>query len=507
MKRIRTNKTETQKSDLLLMEKAQSIQVLGETISRLNLSSRLGNNTYGGERDIYDALGYPKDLNFEDYYVRYKRQDIAKAVIDRPVGASWKGKLQVIENASAKKTKFEKSWVKLYKELGLKNVLMRADRLASIGRYGVILLGLNDVKNNEGFAKPVRKNGRLKLIYTKPLSEASAKVDSFETNQNNKRYGLPKYYNVSFDMSNKDSVSVTGASIKVHYSRILHITEDVLENEVYGTPRLEALYNRLIDLEKLVGGDAEMFWRGARPGYVGKVDPDYQMGTEERKDLKNQIEEFEHNLKRVLVNEGVDYHALAQQIADPSAHVDIQIQLISAVTGIPKRILTGSERGELSSAQDKQEYISYTTGRREEINEPYILNPFIERLLEYGILPAPKNGEYEVIWDKLFSLSDAEKIEVGKQRAISLREYSTNPAAQYLFPYDSMLVHLMGFDPVQIERIKKDREETYPQELTLEQIAELVNLGKRSNDSESKTTRSNEAEDRNKVGVNRRRTK
>lgn len=498
MKRIRKIEPINAKAETMaLVQRAQELQAFASTVSRLNLASKMG-TSYDGERDLYDALGYPTNIGFRDYYNKYKRQDIAKAVIDRPVAASWKGDIQVVDEVGAKKTKFEKSWAKLYKDVGMKNIFMRVDRLASIGRYGVLLLGLNDVKQENGFMNPVRKNKNLKLLYVKPLSEASAKVSEFETNQTNRRYGMPKYYTVTFDMENQGNVGANGSvgrSFVVHHSRIVHITEDILENEVYGTPKLEALYNRLIDLEKLVGGDAEMFWRGARPGYVGKVDPDYQMGTEERADLKAQIEEFEHNLKRVLVNEGVDYHSLAQQIADPSNHVDVQIQLISAVTGIPKRILTGSERGELSSAQDKQEYISFTTGRREEVNEPYIMRPFIDKLVEYGLVTPPKDGEYEVVWDKLFSLSDQEKIEVGKQRAISLREYSQNPVAQYLLPYKSFLDLLMGLDNLQIERIITERNEMGHKELTLEEIAKLISLGKRAGDSDTKTTRSNAEED------------
>ena len=194
-------------------------------------------------------------------------------------------------------------------------------------------------------------------------------------------------------------------------------------------------------------------------------------------------------MKRVFVNEGVEYKALAQQISDPTSHVDVQVQMISAVTGIPKRILVGSERGELSSAQDKQEWISYVTGRREEQNEPFILRPFIDKCVQLGIIPPPKKKLYEIVWDKLFQLSDKEKIEVGKQRAISLKEYSTNPAAQYLLPYDTFLFHLMGFDLLQIEGIKRELEESGRKELSLEQIAELVNAGKRGKDSDSKTTR------------------
>jgi hypothetical protein len=458
-------------------------------VNRAQLAGKFTGTTYGGSRNLYDALGYSGTVSFSDFLAKYIRQDIAKAIIDRPVKASWKGDLEVIENMELKRTPFEKAWAKLYYEMNLKSIFMRSDRLTGIGRYSVLLLGLNDVTKVSGYTQPARRKNGLKLLYIKPLSEVSAVIESFETNKKSKRYGKPKFYNINMTSNAQHIGGAITESFKVHHSRIIHITEDILESETYGTPRLEAVFNRLTDLDKLIGGDAEMFWRGARPGYVGKVDPDYQMGEEGRAAVKEQIEEFEHNLKRVLVNEGVEYKALAQQLSDPTPHVDVQIQMISAVTGIPKRILVGSERGELSSAQDKQEWISYVTGRREEQNEPFILRPFIDTLIKLNVLPAPKKNKYEVIWDKLFQLSDKEKIEVGKQRAIALREYSTNPAAQYLLPYDTFLFHLMGFDLLQIERIKKEREDSGMEELSLDQIAELVNKGKRGEYSDSKTTR------------------
>jgi hypothetical protein len=274
---------------------------------------------------------------------------------------------------------------------------------------------------------------------------------------------LPKLYTIN------TTDGVNSKTIVVHYSRIVHLVEDLGENEVFGTPRLQAVYNRLIDLEKIVGGDAEMFWRGARPGYTGEVDPDYQMSTEAYNDLQEQIQEFENNLRRVLINQGVKYNALAQQIADPLPHIDGQIQMISSVTGIPKRILIGSERGELSSAQDKQEWISYVTSRREEQNEPMILRPFIDQCIEIGVLPAPKSP-YTIVWDKLFSLSDAEKVEMGNKRAEAVKNYLMNPLSLELIPVDFFAKHFLALDKTQVEELmdkideEKLKEEAFSEE-------------------------------------------
>jgi hypothetical protein len=429
-----------------------SLQVFSELVGRAALASQVGKQTYGGNRDIYNALGYPNTENLDAtmYAERYRRQDMAKAIIDRPVRATWKGSLDVIETTSKKVTPFEKAWTDFSKEQKLKLLFPRCDRLTRMGRYSVLFFGMDDVKDSKGYTTEVAKGA--KLLYLKPLSEQSAKIDSLENDPKNPRFGKPKYYNITIkNESSTTDISKNLAEVKVHYSRVLHLIEDTLEDEVYGIPVLESVFNRLLDLEKLIGGDAEMFWRGARPGYTGTVAPEYEMSPAMRDALKEQIEEFEHNLKRVLVNEGVEYKALEQQIADPLNHVDVQVQMISAVTGIPKRILIGSERGELSSSQDKQEWVSYVTMRREEVIELTMLRPFIDKCIELNILPKPKN--YRIVWDKLFSLTDKERVELGKGRAVILKEYSANVTAQDMIPMDQFLQYFLGLDQNQVEEV------------------------------------------------------
>jgi len=447
----------------------KQLRVFSELMGRYKFFSQLGLDSYNGTRDIYQALGYPKDLTWDNYWGRYNRQDIAKAIIDRPVKASWKGEIDVIETIKEDLTPFEKVWQEIYERLKLKSVFMRADRLTGIGTYAVIFLGLDDVKSGDDLINPVVKGRNPKLLYVKPLSQEVAQIESFEENTASERYGLPLIYSITIQSGQKT------VNIRVHYSRIVHLTEDILQDEVYGIPRLQAVYNRLMDLEKLVGGDAEMFWRGARPGYTGEVREDYQMTPEMKLDLKNQIDEFENNLRRILINEGVTYEALKQQIADPSSHVDVQMQMISAVTGIPKRILTGSERGELSSAQDKLEWISYVTSRREEQNEPNILRPFIDKCIEIGVLPKPKEP-YIIRWDKLFSLSDKEKVDIGHVRSLIMKEFSMSSIEEYI-PLDVFLRHFTNFDEVQIEEIVDNRNRAIKEEEELTKDEDDILMG------------------------------
>jgi hypothetical protein len=418
-------------------------------VARSNLAGRLGMQ-YGGDRDLYQALGYKQNLNWLDYWNQYSRQDIAKAIIDRPVKATWQGQLELIESEDANKTPFEQAWNDLNKRLKLRSLLSRVDRLTGIGRYGVLLLGLDDVSNTEQFMNPVKAGDR-KLLYIKPFGEESAKIDSYESDPKNPRYGQPKLYSIQV----ADVASGSSSTVKVHYTRCIHVLDDHLESEVMGIPRLEAVFNRLQDLEKLVGGSAEMYWRGARPGFQGMVNPDYQMTQTTKDDLKEQIDEYEHNLRRILVNEGVDLKALEQQLADPKPNFSVQIACVSAVTGIPQRILSGSERGELASTQDSWEWKAYVQARREDHAEPHIIQPFTDRLIELGVLPTPETGEYHVDWLDLFSISEKERVDIGKARSNAIREYTTNPIAQMIVSPDEFKEYCLGYSRMQIEYSKK----------------------------------------------------
>jgi hypothetical protein len=433
------------------MVNSKTLHNLGALLGRATLAARMGYQ-YGTDRDLYQALGYPTtNIQYSEFASRYERQDIAKAIINRPVSYTWKGPI-TLKIIGQEESEIGKAWKELDKRLQLRSKFVRLDKLSCIGRYGVLLLGFDDVSDREGFRKPVNKNNK-KLLYVKPLGEGHAKIQRFVKNPRDPRYGLPEEYEIEYTENDSETV----VTLFAHWTRVLHVTNELLESEVYGVPVLQAVYNRLMDLEKLVGGSAEMFWRGARPGYQGKVKEDYTLPTDVENGLQDQLDEFEHNLRRVFVNEGVDLEALATQVSDPANHVDVQIQMIAAVTGIPKRILTGSERGELSSAQDIIAWFSYIQTRREEHAEINILRPFVQKCMQHGVLPVSE--DYVVQWSDLFASSEKDKAEVGRTRAMAVREYTTNPMAESLIPPKAFFRLFLGLsedEQAEIEKMSSD---------------------------------------------------
>jgi hypothetical protein len=439
----------------------KELQAMNEIIgwARQGMMRVLRGSQYSGARDIYQALGYERDPKFSNFYAQYVSQDIAAAIIDRPIKTTWRGPVALLEADDDEETPLEKKWLELERKLHLKSNFIRLDTLAGLGRYAVLFMGFSDVRNRGDLSNPVAKGGSLQLLYVRPLSEDNAAIHTYETDPANERYGLPRTYSLTITAPGGNKTE----TLEVHYSRILHVAEGLLEGNFIGRSRLEPVFNRLKDLEKLVGGSAEMFWRGARPGYYGNVSPDADLDDETKEALKTQLDEYEHNLRRFLVSSGIDMKELASQVADPKGHVDIQIQMISAATGIPQRILTGSERGELASSQDRDNWLEAMQSRREEFAEPLILYPFVDLLIEYGVLPKPAfKGrkamalrDYTVKWQDLWSTSQKEKAELGRLRVQSLKDYLSTPMAYETIPPDMFFKMILGLEDDDVELINQ----------------------------------------------------
>ena len=445
-------KTEEQIKQMSVSEALSAYQSIMST--RMNLAQSMFGSQYNGDRNIFEALGYPTEtIGYSTFESKYKRTDIAKAIIDRPADATWRGQVEIYNPEDKDNETLKKAWEKIYYEFNLKQKFLRVDKMANLGRYAILYLGFNGV-TAEQLIEPVKKGA--KLLYVTPYSEENAQIDSYVEDTSDKRYGLPDIYQLKTEIGEKIQ------QIKVHHSRVIHITGQVFDNDVFGIPILESIYNRLLDLEKLVGGGAEVFWRNARPGITGKVTPDFNAPNDLKDILDDQMKEYEHGLRRFLIAEGVDMTPLTASIGDPASNVEVQIQMISAVTGIPKRILVGSERGELSSSQDKDSWIELITTRREEFAELQILYPFIDKMMELGILPQSKT--YSALWYSLYEVSNKDKADIGKVRTEALSSYNANPMTAEMMPPQMFFKHFLGLSDEQIEEINQYQDE-YMQEI------------------------------------------
>ena len=431
-----------------------------ELINRMTLAySASGGNigvTHGGARDLYTILGYKKELSFEDYYWRYKRQDIATRIVQAFPSACWSMKPTVSESDTpTSDTEFEKKFSQMVIKNKVYHYLGRADILAGIGRFGIVVLGFAD---NKKLDQPVTKKAGMRLIYMTPYHEGNVKVYSYETNTASERYGLPLMYDVATaipEIENAMPTTEVQNNVKVHWSRVIHIIPELGgESDIYGPPRLENVYNRLQDIDSIAGGSSEMLWRGAFQGMAFKNDEGATMTPEGVTALETEINDYVNNLKRYIKLQNMEVQTLDSNVTDPKSHLDVQITLVAAGKGYPKRILVGSEAGSLASTQDETTWNKKIDERRVDHSELVILRPFIDRMIDAGVLPEPSTP-YTVTWPDLYSPSGEEKAKVAEALSRALKDYLTMPEGQIVVPPKIYLQKVLGFSEKEVKQAEE----------------------------------------------------
>jgi hypothetical protein len=367
--------------------------------------------------------------------------------------------------------------------------LLRADELSGVGQYGAILLGLNDgLPLNEpaqfvgpaatilrdpkgkaldeptqnyrrkllGSKKPgARRKGlkappaphKARLTFNQPAGqgrrltfirifpETAATISKFDEDLSSPRFGQPTEYTLTF----ASPVEVEGRSVNsstVHWTRIIHIADNLAANEIYGVPRQRPVFNNLLDLRKLYGGSAEMYWRGAFPGYALESLP--QFGTEvdyDEEKINSMMFRWASGLQRHLLLTGLSMKGLSPQVVDPRSQIEVHIEAICIQLGIPVRVFKGTERGELASSQDDAAWNDRLRQRQSGYLTPRLIVPFVDRLIALGVLPAPAG--YSVWWPDLTSQSDEEQSTIAAARTTSVVQYADSAGARgVIAPHD-----------------------------------------------------------------------
>lgn len=371
---------------------------------------------YGGARDVYTVAGYiPEgDLDWEHYWSRYERQDIAGRIVDMAPQTTWRHPPDVVEPNEEEGTEFTEDFNKLADRLRLWHRLERADRLARIGRYGVLFLGVRD-EPDAALKNPLPNlESQDDVLYLSAFHEGDVEIQSWVEDVQDPRFGQPLTYRINLSSG---VANFPTAEEVVHWSRVIHVAEDLLADDVFGRPALKRVMNRLQDLEKITAATAEAYWQLADKILMLSVDPNLQMSNDDRDALGEAAEEMMHDLRRQLVGQGIEGSWLGGDHPEPGDAADLYMMLIAAASSIPKRILFGSETGERASEQDQRQWMGTIQEREQNHAEPSILRPLIDRLVDHGALPSPGEEGYEVVWPNRFQLTEKEEADLSKTRA------------------------------------------------------------------------------------------
>src|SRR6266576_5233909 len=426
-------------------KKSMALQEAASMLGRMRMLQRAGMQ-YQGKRDTYKTAGYIKAPTYDDFLAYYTRNEISGRIVEAKPKTTWKTPPSIVEADEAKDTAFTKAFAKLADRLNLWSEFEIADRRSGIGRYGCILIGTRGT-NPQQMSQPLQRlSGPDQILYVRAYDERHATIKALVTDTGDERYGLPKTYEL---MPTDDAQYKIGSGLLVDASRSMHIAEDA-DDHVFGRPRLERVLNRIFDLDKIAASTGESYWQAVVRVLQGKIDPLATTTPEQLTELKESMAEMTHDLRREFFGQGIELGWLGSQVSPVKDISEFYFALIAIGSGIPRRSLFGNESGELASSTDEAPYFGAINERQEHFAAPRMVRAFIDRMIKAGGIPAPgKDGEYEVVWPKLFELTELEQADANlktAQTAAALTPLGGDPA-QFVEITDEGRVRLVQKDP------------------------------------------------------------
>jgi hypothetical protein len=140
-------------------------------------------------------------------------------------------------------------------------------------------------------------------------------------------------------------------------------------------------------------------------------------------DVHQEIQDFLKNFDRTLATPA-QIDSIDSSVSNPINHLDANYQAISAATDIPKSILSGKDRADTANATDLTKYERTIASRRNNHATPNIVKPFIQRMIEVGILPEPEGDGFVVEWPPLEELSELQEWELKGNIATAVKAIS-----------------------------------------------------------------------------------
>jgi hypothetical protein len=407
--------------------------------NRIGLANAAG-ISFGGERDLYKALGYKRELTPEDYRTRYDRGEVAGRVVDAKPRATWSDGFEIVDDQQPDvETALEKAWKKMATDLDVVARFQRVDILAGLGQFACLLIGAPGELDQELGTVTADQ-----VVFLQPFSQVDVTVKSTVSETDDPRFGLPLMYEFQRVGAKSTGAGRSSRSALVHWTRVIHVADNLLDDDVNGQPRLRRVWNRIDDIDKVAGGGAEAFWVRANPPTVVSIDKDLKVTPEDKADLKDQMDELVNNMRRYVAARGLEVQQLSQSVADIQGPVDTLLTLVSVGADTPKRILMGSEQGVLAASQDKDNWDNVVETRRTQVAEPQMVRQFVDRMITHKALPPATEDTYEVRWPNIESLNDKDAAVVAKDWAGINREMGTTVVTE-----DEIRTRVLGLSPLE----------------------------------------------------------
>lgn len=454
-------KVETQLNELKISSDNDAIALRSSFMQMLSGTYSFDDTMH----NIYADFGYPLQLDFSQFWNMYRRQGIAKNVVDLPVDITWLSTPEIEEASDA----FIKDFEVLVKDKSLWERIKGADNRQRVGRYAGLFMRVNDglPPEQELAERNLTVNGLIDII---PLYEGQLEVLQTEQDVLSINYSKPTMYQLRSDFGSGNRDENLTKTVNIHPSRLIIAAEGADDGNIYGIPALESCYNAIMDLRKIIGAGGEGFYRASVQSVVFEL-MDTTKATLNKESLSSFASAFDDWIKnrarRAIMSPGMKPHVLSANMPASKDHFNNALNEVAAASKIPATILIGQQTGRLASTEDSRSFLATGNSRRENYVTS-LIKSVLDWFIEYGVLP---DSEYKVCWDDLLALSDSEKLENALKMA-DTNAKQFNSGGESIFTGEEIR-EAAGYDP--LDEIIPDGEELNIDDLDDKDYKDLPN--------------------------------
>ena len=403
-------------------------RAFGEVLPSRNLTSLLGSSALlSTKHDFTFDFGYKDDLDFHDLYRLYKRNGVAKALVNRTAAKTWETlPALTLDPDNPEETPVDEEILQKFSKIRFWQKLMETDRRSLVGEYSGVIFQLAD---NQPFDQPVERvpDGISGLVNLIPAWEGQLQISQWNQDATSSRYGEPEV--MTYTESSVDSSQGKTRSFQVHADRVYIWSQD---RTTFNDSGLEPVYDALTDMVKIRGSSGEGFWKNAKSQPVLQADKEVDftmlakmLGTDLEglpEALDNVVADWNKGFDQSLILQGMEAKTLGVSLpTNPDQFYSIAAREVVAAWGIPEKILFGSQTGERASTEDQAAWNRHNMSRRHNYVVPNVMD-IIQRLQQFGVLP---EANWQLDWDDLTGASDDQRV----SKAKSMSEINRNQAA------------------------------------------------------------------------------
>lgn len=317
------------------------------------------------------------EIHKADYLEASKRNQVGFNIIYNVAQDAVTGGFHCVDEEEKVLVEFDKEVQVLYKreiEQPLQIAFARARLYGSAG----ILIGFSGSSNLS-----------LKPIYGKAIEWVYALPEELIRSKNAKENSRGET-EFPLELDNYELKSYKNG--KIDGSRLVHMQPFTIEDDFYGTPTLEAVYDLLTVLKNADWSLGQNIFRHSSGlTFITPGDGATQAQIEAISDRVSNV-----NAKSIItLVPGCSVTSTPASALSPGQHYDVLMGQVSAGCNIPVSILTGAQSGQGVSENDRRDYADFITGLQKNC-----LTPTVRRILElYQESKQLPKQEFRISWN------------------------------------------------------------------------------------------------------------